>query len=283
MRLFVIGHPITHSLSPAIHNAALRACGLPETYAALDVPADRLVETVALLRDPDVGGCNVTVPHKQAVMPLLDELSPEAARIGAVNTVAHRSGRLVGYNTDAAGFLASLRQVGVEAAGLRVVLLGAGGAARAIAFALVDAGVERLSIANRDAARAQRLADAVRRAARVGQEIEALELRPEALAAPLGAAQLVVNATSAGMDGATSPLPPPLVPSAGVACDIIYNPPETPFLRSARAAGARTINGLGMLVHQAAEAFTIWTGRPAPLAEMVRAAESALQRKGATA
>jgi shikimate dehydrogenase len=281
MRLFVIGHPIAHSISPAIHTAALRACGIDGSYEALDVAPDQVGQTMDMLRQPGIGGCNVTLPHKQVVLPYLDDLSHEAARIEAVNTIAHIGERLIGHNTDASGFLASLAEHGVSAATERAVLLGAGGAARAIAFGLVRAGVTSLAICNRDVARGVSLAGAVALAAGPHQRIEGCPLTADSLSRLLADASLVVNATTVGMDAHASPVPAELLRPDSVVCDIIYNPAETPLLRDARRVGAQAINGLGMLVHQAAEAFSLWTGRQAPLAVMYEAASEALERRKA--
>lgn len=279
MKLYLIGHPVSHSISPAIQNAALRACGLDGSYELLDTPPVLIAETVASLRQAGVAGGNVTVPHKQAVVPHLDALAPQAARIGAVNTIAHQDGRLVGHNTDAAGFLASVREAGVHPGGMHVVLLGAGGAAHAIAFALVDAGVSKLTVLNRDAHKAKLLVEAVSQTASNGQHVAASGIHAHEMAAALESAQLVVNATTVGMRGNECLVGRELLSSDSVVCDIIYNPAETELLRRARLAGARRITGLGMLVHQAAQAFTIWTGRTAPLAAMYRAATEALKHQ----
>jgi len=279
--LALLGHPVGHSLSPAMQMAALRAAGLDWTYELLDVPPAALPERLGALRDdPRWAGCNLTIPHKEAVLPLLDEVDEEARLIGAVNTVVRTGDRLAGFNTDAVGFLRDLEEHGVDAAALRgaqVLVLGAGGAARAVAFALAGRGA-RLVIANRTASRAAALARHLDECFGQGRA-EAVPLEDPALPARFAAFDLVVNCTSAGMspDEHLDPLPPGCRPRAGqVFYDLVYRPPVTAFLRRAADAGARTIGGLGMLLHQGAAAFELWTGRQAPLAVMREALARAL-------
>ena len=270
-RAFLLAYPAGHSLSPAMHNAAFAQLGILARYEALEVAPDALAAAVAALRRPEVYGANVTIPHKVAVMPLLDELSEEARRIGAVNTIVNRDGRLMGCNTDAAGFLRALREDGgFEPAGVSAVVLGAGGAARAVAYALLQAGVSRLALYNRTPSAAQALAAWLER----GAKVEVLE--PSALPEAVRASQLLVNATSVGMAqpgeaSARSPLEPGLLPREGFVCDLVYRPAQTRLLREAAAAGLRVQNGVPMLVYQGAEAFRHWTGQAAPV-QVMRAA-----------
>lgn len=277
MRLGVCGYPIKHSLSPAIHQAALDTLGIDARYERWEIRPEQLQTWVAGLRAPDILGSNITVPHKEAVIPFLDELTPLARAIGAVNTIVHREGRLIGDNTDAAGFVRSLREEGgFEPQGRRLVLLGAGGAARAIAAALAWEGAASIAVHNRGLERAERLA------AHLGSPVRAFPLTTEALAATLPSAECVVNTTSAGLREGETPLPAGVaLPPGALVVDIIYNPPRTRFLREAEAAGARTLGGLGMLVYQAAASFTIWTGREAPVAVMYEAARRALAARSA--
>ena len=242
------------------------------------MPPAALAERVSSLRDKDILGANVTVPHKQAVVPLLDALSDAAAAIGAVNTVVKNSvrdgGRLVGHNTDAAGFLRALQEADFEPLNKRVVVLGAGGAARAVVYALLTAGVAELSVYNRTPERAQALVDAFSPLG--GVEV----LEPHSLDARVRGADALINTTSVGMargghDPDTSPLPGGL-PYRGFVCDIVYRPQRTRLLRDAEAAGLRTQNGLPMLIYQGAEAFRLWTGQDAPVEVMRRAALDAL-------
>ncbi len=269
--IFLLGDPLGHSLSPAMQNAAFRAAGMDLQYQLLETPHDRLGDAVARLRADDCAGANVTIPHKQAVIKWLDDLSDDARRIGAVNTIVKRADRLVGENTDGYGFLQSLRDAQFEARGARVAILGAGGAAHAVAFALAAGGAGRITIVNRTAAHAATLADALR------QHYPALALAVNRHAA-LEDATLIVNATPLGMSPHedASPLPSAF-PRGAVAFDLVYRPMETQFLRDAERAGARTIGGIGMLVHQGAAASQLWTGRDALLDVMARAAEHAIR------
>ena len=266
-RLGIIGHPVAHSLSPAIQGAALRAAGVDATYERWDTPLDALAARIAALREPDCLGANVTIPHKQNVLALLDEVAPLAAKIGAVNTIVNDGGRLSGHNTDGGGFVAALREAGFEPAGKSFLLVGAGGAARGIAFALRRAGAAAIAISNRTAARAEALAEAV------GGDAAPFEAPP----APY---DCVVNCTSAGMHGSGAedalPCDPTAAGPATLVVDIVYAPEETPLLRAARDAGLPVLGGLPMLIHQGALAFELWTGRPAPLDAMREAARAAL-------
>lgn len=256
-RVFLIGHQISHSLSPAIQHAALQAAGLDWRYELLEVEWPRLPEAIAGLRAEECAGANVTIPHKEAVGQWLDELSATARKIGAVNTIFKQDGKLIGDNTDVVGFLQALRDAGVNPLHARVVILGAGGAARAVAFGLAEAGAHSVVILNRTASRAQALADALR------GYFPGLGLglnQPDALSN----ADIIVNATPAGNLANVAQSPMPLgsaFPPGAAAVDLVYRPSETRFLRDAAAVGARTVGGLGMLVHQGAAAFRLWTGR----------------------
>lgn len=264
----VLGHPIAHTMSPPMHNAALPAMGIDGVYVAFDVAPEQIGTAIEGLQALGVGGVNLTIPLKEAVIPHLDELSPEAAFIGAVNTVQFTKGRRIGHNTDARGFLASLRAAGAEPDGARVAILGAGGSARAIAVALARAGAE-LVLLNRTPERGAELADRinthVRPCARTAS-LEESDLRRE-----LSRADILVNTTSVGMSPHVddAPLAPADALHAGLfVCDLIYNPLETRLLAAARERGARTLNGVGMLAHQGALALEIWTGQTPPVALM---------------
>ncbi len=269
-RLGIIGSPVAHSLSPAIQGAALAAAGLDATYERWETPVEALPDRVASLRQRDCLGANVTIPHKQAVLPLLDDIAPLAAAIGAVNTIVNTvvdgESRLTGHNTDGAGFVAALREAGFEPNGTRILLVGAGGAARGIAFALREAGAA-VAISNRTPERAEALAAAADAAA-------------VPFEAPPHPCDCVVNCTSAGMHGSGAEHVTPFDPTAAapgtLIVDIVYAPAETPLLRAARAAGMPVLGGLPMLIHQGALAFELWTGRPAPLDAMRTAARAAL-------
>lgn len=263
----IIGRPVAHSLSPLMHNRAFAHLGMDWVYVPFEVREGELAAAAAGLRALSVKGVNVTVPHKTSVLPYLDELTPEAAAVGAVNTVINRGGRLVGDNTDGIGFVRSLREeAGFDPRGRRAVVLGAGGAARAVAMALAWAGCERIVVVNRTESKARALADAV---ARQGAEASGLPLAREALAEVVAEADLLVQATTLGMAGNPG-LPvdadwlrPPLL-----VADVVYTPLETPLLRAAKARGCAVLPGWGMLLYQGAEAFERWTGVPAPTTVM---------------
>ena len=274
----IFGYPIGHSISPAMHNAAFRRSGIDAVYEAWETRPEDLAAGVAALREDGYLGANVTVPHKQAVMEYLDEIDDLAARIGAVNTIANRDGRLVGSNTDALGFINSLQsEAGVSAAGLEVVLIGAGGAARAAAYALADERAGSLTIANRTVERAESLSAEIRRA---GVQTAAFGIAEPDFLSACERADLIVNSTSVGMlhgpaEG-KSPIPASAIPPGCVVYDMVYNPPNTPLLTDAEETGAKAVGGLPMLVYQGAAAWTRWTGREAPVEAMFDAAKEAL-------
>lgn len=271
-RVGLIGDPVAHSFSPRLQQAAFDALGIPATYELWHTPAPQLVERVRSLCDDDCLGANVTIPHKQAVIPLLDKIDPLAARIGAVNTIVHRDDYLHGYNTDAPGLLYALHEQGigilksdgqVSLKGYTALLLGAGGAARGAAFALTSAGVDRLIIFNRHLERAQLLAADVQQ----NYDGPVFSLNDANFLIP-HPSSIIINATSVGMHEDTSPLSPEVLTrfdSDTFVYDMIYNPTQTYLLCQASIIGLRTANGLSMLLHQGALAFTHWTGEPAPL------------------
>ena len=262
----VIGSPVSHSRSPAIHNAAFAALGLDWVYVAFEVAPGRGADAVAAVRALALAGLSVTMPHKLDVAAAVDELSPAAAALGAVNTVVPLpDGRVAGHNTDGDGFVDSLRAGGVDPVGMHVVLLGAGGAARAVAVALAAAGAREVTVVNRTAERAGEVARLAGAVGSVGTP------------ADVARADLVVNATSVGMGGDTTlAVDPSLLSARQVVADLVYHPLDTPLLVAAREAGATTVEGLGMLVHQAARQLTLWTGCEAPIAVMDAAARATL-------
>ena len=264
----VIGWPVEHSLSPAIHNAAFEALGMDWIDVPLPVPPGHVAEAIAGLRALGFAGANVTMPHKTECAALLDNLSEDARRLHAVNTIVVGSGSTSGHNTDAPGFERFLRQdVGFEASDRRALLFGAGGAARACALALARSGVAALSVAVRDIARADALLGG----------LEGLPTRVTVVSfdeAEHVEADLVVNATPLGVHGEALPLPP--VGEGSLVVDLLYRPSDTPLLRTAREAGASAFGGLGLLLHQAALSFELWTGRAAPLPVMSAAALTAI-------
>ena len=278
-RLGIIGHPIGHSISPLFQQAALDAIGFDGAYEAWDVVPDRVGEFVAGLRAPGTLGINVTVPHKEAVIPFLDEVDDWASTAGAVNTIVNRDGRLTGHNTDGIGFLRALREgAGFDPRGRDVLVLGAGGSARGVVYALARAGIAQLFIANRTLERAERLVDI---AIDSGVAAEAMALSDASSAT--GEVALIVNCTSMGMvhgpDETGTPLSAADIPSAVLVNDLVYNPLETPLLREAARAGAATLGGIQMLVYQGAASFEMWTGHDAPVAVMLEAATAAMRAR----
>ncbi|MEN9936663.1 MAG: hypothetical protein RLZZ387_3242 [Chloroflexota bacterium] len=260
----VIGDPVAHSRSPAMHNAAFAHLGFPARYERWHTPAAELPTRVASLRNEGALGANVTLPHKIAVIPLLDRLDPYAERIGAVNTIVREEGgQLAGYNTDAPAVVGTLRAAGLELAGATVVILGASGAARAAAFALADDAAQ-ITLVNRTLERAEELAaDVLAASNRDDLRLHALTPDDEELDAVLAGTTLLVNATSLGWHGDETPLRGELIPPGALVFDMVYR--ETRLLREAAGRGARTLDGLDMLVRQAGLAFERWTEREAPL------------------
>ncbi len=271
----IIGDPIEHTMSPAMHNAAFQRLELDYWYLPFRVKKEGLGKAIDGMRALDIRGLNVTIPHKVTVIPLLDKVEPLANKIGAVNTIVNDDGVLTGYNTDATGFLEALLAQGVAPAGSRLVILGAGGASRAVTFVLAERGAN-LIILNRSLARAQELVQRVSSVAK--NSIEALALNPENLAAVLEKTDVLINTTSVGMnpDIDETPVPAKLLKPSLVVFDIVYNPPKTRLLRDAESAGAKVIGGLDMLVWQGALAFKLWTGKEAPVKLMKREVMKAL-------
>ena len=271
----VIGYPVTHSLSPLLHNAAFAAWGLNWISVGFEVAPGKIAVALDGLRALEVAGVSVTMPHKEDVARLVDERSDVASRLGAVNCVINRDGVLRGDNTDGAGFLASLgRAANFDPAGKRCLVLGAGGAARAVILALAEAGADLVGVVNRTA---QRAVDAAALAGEVGRAVEVGDDSDVVVRE----ADLVVNATPVGMEGAGSKdagslVAPSLFHEGQVAVDLVYVPRPTPWLASAADSGAVVVDGLGMLVHQAAVQLELWTGLAAPLDVMWRAATEAV-------
>lgn len=266
----LIGDAVRGSLSPRIHNAAFAALELNWCYIPLPVPRDRLGEALRGLPALGFAGVNVTVPHKESALAYLDEITDDARAIGAVNTIQVTPRGLTGYNTDGVGVLDALRyDGGMSAKGRRAVIVGAGGAARAAAFALAASGAVAVTIVNRNWDRAASLADAVRRSVS-GCDVDAVPLDGAAAARTLRDAALVIQATpvGGGAQRALSPIDPEALHPGLFVMDMIYEPRESILLRQARTRGCRTLGGLSMLVYQGARAFEIWTGRPAPVAVM---------------
>ena len=267
----LIGHPVSHSFSPAMHNAAFQELGLDSIYGAFDVTPERLEEALRGVCGLNLGGLNVTVPHKSNVIPYLDNLDPLAETIGAVNTIVNQNGSLRGTSTDFAGFLRSLKENDVEPEGLEIVLLGAGGSARALLAGLADAKAKSIRVWNRTASRAHSLVE------------EMKPVFPNCMIEHIHSdglkdldCDLLVNTTSAGMQEQESPFDLNHADRIGHVADIIYNPPKTPLLKQAEQLGIPNHNGLGMLLYQGCESFTFWTGMEAPVEVMRQALVSQL-------
>ena len=273
----LIGNPVEHSVSPSMHNAAFGKMGLDCAYTPFRVEKESLAAAINAVKALNMGGLNVTIPHKVAVIPFLDELEPLAQKIGAVNTIINNDGRLKGYNTDASGFLNALLQKGVEPHAKKAVVIGAGGASRAITFTLAERGAE-IVILNRR----QEIGWAVELAAAISEsfkkDVKALELNDDNLATALHSADILVNATSVGMspDINQSPVPSVLLKKEMVVFDAVYNPLKTRLLAETESCGALTVSGIDMLVWQGALAFELWTGVKAPIDIMKASALKAL-------
>ncbi|CAM3794052.1 shikimate dehydrogenase [Alkalicoccus chagannorensis] len=267
----VIGDPVHHSLSPLMHQAAYEACGLTAYYVPLHVKPDKLKEAIAGLRAMQFHGANVTIPHKEAVIPLLDAIDTEAEKIGAVNTIINEDGILTGYNTDGTGYLRSLLSIRPHVLDEEILLLGAGGAARAAAITLTNRGAS-VTIANRTVEKAEKLAAECGAAFMSLQEAE--ERQKEY--------PVIINSTSIGMypDIDQRPLRLEADLDGCLVSDMIYNPWETKLLHEAEQAGAQTLNGFGMFIQQGADAFERWTGDDAPVQAMERAVREQLLKRG---
>jgi shikimate dehydrogenase len=270
--LGIIGNPVRASLSPAMHQAALRHLKLDVCYRAFEIAPDQVRTVLRALPLLGFWGINVTIPYKEKVLPFLDEIDAEAGAIGAVNTIVVRDGRLFGYNTDAAGFCSALENEGrTELSGAQVLIVGAGGAARAVAYTCLSRGCGPLVIANRSAERARALRRSLKRAF-AAADIAAVAIGGPGWLRLVRACGVIVNTTPLGGRPA-DPLP---VPRAALrrgqtVMDIVYRPRRTPLLVAAKVAGARTVDGLQMLLRQGELAFSLWTGRAAPAAVMRRA------------
>ena len=261
----VIAHPIRHSISPFIHNLAYELTATNAAYLAWDIAEEDLESTISQIRKLDMIGANISMPYKQKVFPYLDEVDEMARKIGSVNTIIHRNGKLKGYNTDGIGFFRSLPPA-FSIKGKTMVLLGAGGAAKAILAQAILDGVSQVSVFVRSASmgKTQPYLEKLQHETGFRVELFALEDRQD-LQGSITHADLVVNATSVGMDGVSLPIPASVVlPEKLLVADVIYQPFETPFFKWARSQGNHAVNGLGMLLYQAAEAFQLWTGKQMP-------------------
>lgn len=275
----IIGNPVEHSLSPVMHNAAFKELNLDFVYVAFTVRKDELKNAIAGARSLQVHGLNVTMPHKTSIMKHLDEIDPTAQFIGAINTVLNVDGKLVGYITDGVGAIKALKENGVSLEGKKLLLLGAGGAAKAIAFHAAQE-VEELKILNRTAQKAEELAEALHK--KFDKKVSGNSLSSETIKKELEDTDILVNATSVGMHPDVNQS---LVDSTWLkpdlcVMDIIYNPLETKLAKDAKSAGAKVISGIEMLVYQGAASFEIWTNHPAPVKVMKEAILNKLTKPG---
>jgi shikimate dehydrogenase len=275
----IIGDPVGHSLSPVMHNAAFKELGLNIVYVAFKVTRNGLEAAVSGARSLGLLGLNVTMPHKSAVIAYLDETDSAAKAIGAVNTVLNERGKLFGYNTDGKGAMIALQENGVDPEEKRLLLLGAGGAAKAIAFQAAQE-VDELVILNRTSQKAKQLAELINK--QFGTKVKGTTLSAKALKEELETTDILVNATSVGMnpDVDATPVPAELLHSDLCVMDIVYNPLETKLMKDAKSTGARVVSGLEMLLYQGAVAFEIWTNCPAPVDVMKKAALDKLAEQG---
>jgi shikimate dehydrogenase len=272
-RVVLIGHPVAHSLSGAMQQAAFDDQGIDATYELWDRPPLGLAEAIAELRGDDFLGANVTIPHKERIVPLVDRLTDEAHVTGAVNTITKEGKRLVGHNTDVPGFRVALdRLVGKQKMPRHAVVLGAGGGARAVVYGLITEGFQRIVVFNRHLHRAEGLVKHFGRSA-AHMELKAMPWHESIIESELAKTKVLVNATSIGLSGDVTPVAGEIIPPELLVLDLIYN--RTRFLREAEAAGSTVQDGELMLLHQGAAAFTLWTGKPAPLELMQRKLEEA--------
>ena len=279
LRVGVIGHPVTHSISPRFQQAGLNAAGVDARYEAWDLQPGELQDFIDGLRRDDALGANVTIPYKEAALRHMDGLHETARFVGAINTIVNNDGHLQGYNTDVTGFQRSLSEAGFDPSGVNAVLWGAGGAARAVAWGLIWRGVDSLTIINRTAVRGGRLRHDLASAS-AGAKLRSMGADDEAVPAALRDADLVVQCTSIGLKGSETdghlPFDPTWLADHAFVADLIANPTETPLVNAARESGHPAIGGLPMLVYQGAAAFELWTEREAPVAIMLDEASAAM-------
>ncbi len=279
----LIGYPLAHSITPEIYNAVLWRMGVDARCEAWPTPPEELGAAVQRLRDAGTLGANVTIPHKESIIPLIDELTATAKKIGAVNCVAKQDGRLVGTNTDRYGFMRALEEARFDPFGRKAVVLGAGGSARAVICALIEARAASVLVAGRSQARIDAFTAEIRKAGWGSTRLEARPFGSVAFAKACGEAHLIVNCTPVGTRGSEAAsetlVTRDLIAPGAIVFDLVYNPPETPLLVEARAAQAVAISGLDMLIYQGAESLQIWTGEEPPVSEMRAAALRALAQR----
>jgi shikimate dehydrogenase len=264
-RVVLIGHPVAHSLSGAMQQAAFDAAGIPATYELWDRPPAELADAIAQLRSDEFLGANVTIPHKEKAVSLMDRSTEEAHATGAVNTITREGKKLVGHNTDVAGCKAALEKlVGKQKMPRHAVVLGSGGGARAVIHALITEGFQRIVVFNRHLHRAEGMVKFFGRSA-AHMELRAMPWHESIIEAELSKTKVLINATAVGLVGDLSPIPGEVIPPGLLVMDLIYNPARSRLLQDAEAAGCTIQNGEVMLLHQGAASYTLWTGQPAPL------------------
>ena len=261
----LFGYPVAHSFSPEMHNRAFDELGLNWAYLPFEVKPEHLSQAVEAVRALNLVGVNVTVPHKERVIEFLDEITQAAKTIGAVNVIVNDGGKLIGHNTDGIGFIKSLEEAKFNVSGKKAVVLGAGGAAKAVCVQLAYEGIAELTIVNRNIEKASKLASLIS-----NLKVDVITLRWEQkkhIRDEMHNADLVVQATSIGMhpDNAFPPIPDDCFREGQIVCDLVYNPVNTKFLQAAKNAKATVVNGLGMLLYQGAAAFEMWTNKRAPV------------------
>jgi shikimate dehydrogenase len=281
-RVVLIGHPVAHSFSGAMQQAALDALGVDARYELWDRRQIDLADAIAELRGEEFLGANVTIPHKEHVVPLVDRLTEDAQATGAVNVISREGKKLIGHNTDVPGFKVALdKLVGRQKMPRHAVVLGAGGAARAVVYALITEGFQRIVVFNRHLHRGEGLVRHFGRSA-AHMDLKAMPWHESVLEAELSKTKVLVNATSIGMVAGETPIPAELLPPDLLVMDLVYNPPQSQLLRDAAAAHCATMNGELMLLQQGARSFELWTGQHAPLevmqAELERAREQGLRQ-----
>ena len=280
LRVGVIGHPVGHSISPRFQQAGFDAASIDARYEAWDLQPAALDSFIEGLREDEALGANVTIPYKEAALRHMDGLHETARFVGAINTIVNQGGHLQGYNTDVTGFQRSLSEAGFDPAGAEAVLWGAGGAARAVAWALIWRGVAGITIINRTAVRAGRLRHDLASAS-AGVSLKSMGADDDRVAANLSTADLVVQCTSVGLRSSATegelPFNPESLRSDAFLVDLVANPVETPLVQAAKESGRSAIGGLPMLVYQGAAAFELWTEREAPVSVMLEAADRAMR------
>ena len=274
----IFGHPVEHTFSPGMHNAAFAKINLDACYVPFAVSPSDLERAARAIVPLGICGLNITIPHKETIIPFLDDLTDDARMIGAVNTIEVARGKLIGHNTDGRGFLRSLREeTGFRPKGKTILMVGSGGAARAVGFNLALSGAQMIVLCDLDTVKAAKLGRDIQKKTETRVNV----VNPKGLAKNAQIAECIINATPLGLkSGDPLPIPRKLIRKDQLICDLVYNPLRTPLLKAARQAGADTLSGIGMLLYQGVIAFEIWTGRKAPVTVMKTALTGQIERRG---